>query len=289
MIQFEGPIKRTYVIMLAALVGGGVTFRVAVAWLGVHLKKESVRLREPLATVPAALGSWRKVGDDALLSEAMVEELGTPNYLSRHYALNGDPAQGVAEVHLAYYTGLIDTVPHVPDRCWGASGLIMSNPAHHVDVPVDVGAWESDSGTMNLATGLAYPAAWTTDPVTRRRKQVLLPVANGPWKMTLTGFQSPSRPGRRLFGAYFFIANGRLTPSPYEVRSLAFELNERFAYYCKVQVNAELPDTPDAEEVFSQLTSSLYQALVPEVMQRLPDWSEIERRESAPDGDPPQG
>jgi len=283
-IQFDGSIRRMYIVLLAALLGGGVAFRVAVAWLDVHLKKEPVAIRESLATVPVTLGSWQKVGQEAALSEAMVEELGTPIYLTRHYALNGDPLQGIAEVHLAYYTGLIDTVPHVPDRCWGASGLVMTMPAHAIDIPVDLGAWGADPELTNQATGAPYRVAWTTDPVTRRRKKILLPPADEPWKMTVTVFQSPSRPGTRLFGAYFFIANGRLTPSPYAVRSLAFELTDRFAYYCKVQMNAELPDTPDAEERFTALAGSLLQSLVPEVMRCLPDWSEVER--SGPRSDP---
>lgn len=282
MIRFDAGIKRTYVVLLASLVGSAVVFRLAVAQLDIHLKKEPVPLRQALASVPSAIGGWQKVGTDAALSEAMVEELGTPNYLSRYYAMEGDPAKGLAEVHLAYYTGLIDTVPHVPDRCWGASGMVMTTPAHPVDIPVDMAAWTPDDELKHSSTQEPYRVAWSIDPVTRRRERVLLPPAETPWKMTVTGFQSPGRAGRRLFGAYFFIANGRLTPSPYAVRSLAFELTDRFAYYCKVQVNADLPDTPDAEEQFSALTASLFQSLIPEVMKCLPDWSTIEGTTNPP-------
>ena len=27
------------------------------------------------------------------------------------------------QVHISYYTGTIDDVPHIPERCWYASGL----------------------------------------------------------------------------------------------------------------------------------------------------------------------
>jgi len=37
----------------------------------------------------------------------MVESLGTEKYLTRSYAIDGDPSKGVISLHLAYYTGMM--------------------------------------------------------------------------------------------------------------------------------------------------------------------------------------
>ena len=54
----------------------------------------------------------------------MLEELGTTNYISRVYRDGGaDNPQGTqVRLHIAYYTGTPDTVPHVPERCDTAGG-----------------------------------------------------------------------------------------------------------------------------------------------------------------------
>ncbi|MDA1008076.1 MAG: exosortase-associated EpsI family protein [Planctomycetota bacterium] len=278
MIRFQGSTRGVYFAVLGVLVIGAAVFRGGVYWLDIHLQKEAVLLRGPLSNIPASIGKWRKLGDDASLSEAMIEELGTPQYLSRYYARDGDASKGVAEVHLAYYTGLIDTVPHVPERCWGASGLVMTTLAHTIDIPLDASDWKPAEGIANHATGMGYPTAWTTDPVTKRRQRVLMPVPEEGWEMTVTAFKNSSNPKELLFGGYFFIANGRLTSSAYRVRNLAFELSERFAYYCKVQINARVPDGPNAEQQFAELSASILQSLLPELMLYLPDWSEVEAR-----------
>src|SRR5207253_2412975 len=76
---------------------------------------------------------------------AVVEELGTENFVTRVYAeklptgSTGRPR--ILQLHAAYYTGTIDTVPHVPDRCFvGAGWAIVGGPWVR-DVPLSTSGW----------------------------------------------------------------------------------------------------------------------------------------------------
>jgi hypothetical protein len=97
--------------------------------------------------------------------------------------------------------------------------------------------------------------------------------------MTLTTFQDRKGSRTEQLGGYFFIANGRCTPTTFGVRGLAFNMNDRFAYYCKVQLSARyaVGDTPSAVAFKAQSEDFLTQ-LLPHLMRRLPDWPAVERR-----------
>lgn len=85
----------------------------------VILDKRPVALRGPLQTLPPRLGGFTSQGDDPPLSDAAIESLGTRSYLLRTY--RRDDLRAV-NLHLAYYTGNPDTLPHIPDRCLVAAG-----------------------------------------------------------------------------------------------------------------------------------------------------------------------
>ena len=101
---------------------------------------------DAINTITTKLGRWKRVGLDSRLGEAMVESLGTRFYLDRQYAIDGNPANGVMTLHIAYYTGMIDAVPHVPERCWGAAGLNMVNQPAAILLPIDQSKWDLVSG-----------------------------------------------------------------------------------------------------------------------------------------------
>ncbi len=279
-MRFNPTIRVAFIALVALLLLSAVGFRAGVSRLNLYLRKEPVALREALDTIPTKLGRWKRIGVDSRLGEAMTESLGTKLYLDRQYALNGDPSKGVVLVHIAYYTGMVDAVPHVPERCWGAAGLAMVSQPQNVIVPVDRSQWGLTSGAKNQATGESYPVARVTDSVTRVEEKVLLPV--GETTMSVTVFQDEKTPTTRLVGGYLFIANGRMTPSPYVVRTYAFDLSSRSAYYCKVQFSAVLPSGDRALELWTEFASELLTELLPPLMRRLPDWSTIE---SAPTKD----
>jgi hypothetical protein len=279
-MQVDRSVRAAFIAGCAALAIGGVGFRAALAHLQVYLKKEPVSLREPLDSLPAALGSWKQVGKDSVFSDALIEELGTQNYLDRFYAVDGDPSKGLMQVHAAYYTGMIDAVPHIPERCWNANGMVMRGQPEVRPIGLDETGWDRTGGPIQPGSGQRYTLAEVRDPITRKSEMVALPL--GRMEMTVTAFQDPRAPKATALGGYLFIANGGVTPSALAVRNLSFKLSDRYAYYCKLQFSAQIPGTP--EEVlpkFDRMTAELLQQLLPHLMRCLPDWPAIERGESA--------
>jgi hypothetical protein len=276
-MRFARSIVPAYVALLATLAAGGLGLRAAMKSLDVYLRKEPVPLRADLGSIPTALGRWQKFGDDQLMDAAMVESLGTDKYLTRSYALDGDASKGVMMLHLAYYTGMIDTVPHIPERCWGAGGLVQLGEPVRMELDLPSMRAIPDAGPRNATTGEPYPFAEVTDPVTRVTDRVALPL--GESAMTLTTFQDRRSSRTEQLGGYFFVANGRCTPTTLGVRGLAFNMTDRFAYYCKVQLSARYPvgDTPSAVAFKAQAEDFLTQ-LLPHLMRRLPDWPAVEQR-----------
>ena len=96
--------------------------------------------------------------------------------------------------------------------------------------------------------------------------------------MTVSTFQEARSSRVEQLGGYMFIANGRVTPSTFGVRALAFNLTDRVAYYCKVQLSARYPvgDTPSSV-VFKAQAEDFLTQLLPHLMRRLPDWPSVER------------
>ena len=265
-------VRLAYAVAIGVLVLSALGFRGGVAALDLYLKKESVPLRRALSTVPPQLGRWRQVGTDGVFSAEIIESLGTTQYLDRSYALDGDPSKGVLSLHIAYYTGMIDTVPHVPERCWGAAGMVMTEQPREVALDVDTESWQCSDGPAS-PSGDPYPLAAVADPVTRRLENVHMPL--GTYDASVTEFQDRRDPSRRQVGGYFFVANGRTTPSAYVVRTYAFDLSNRYAYYCKVQVSGIFPSATSAKD-WSERAGDLLTHAMPHIMRCLPDWPEWE-------------
>jgi hypothetical protein len=278
-LRFEPSVRVLYAVLMVALVGGGLGLRAAMRALDVYLRKEPVPLRADLGSIPTRLGEWQKFGEDVVMDAAMVESLGTDRYLSRNYALGGDPSRGVISLHLAYYTGMIDTVPHIPERCWGAGGMIQSGDPERLELAIPSLEEVPADAPVNRATGQPYPMVRLADPVTRIEELVALPI--GSLAMTLTTFQDPRAARVKQLGGYMFLANGRCTPSTFGVRELAFDLTDRCAYYCKVQLSARYPDgDPPPRERFRRDAEDFLAHLFPHLMRRLPDWPTVERSEN---------
>jgi len=260
-------------LLAVVLVGSAIGFRVAAQALSVYLSKEPVELRAHFDTIPRRLGTWVSDTETRKLDAAMVEELGTELYLDRVYRDTAEPDRPDIAMHVAYYTGMIDAVPHVPDRCLVGAGFDDEGQPRNLPLPVDVDRWPRSDDLVNLATGETYRVAVRQDPVTRRRVQVPLPV--GEIALRTSTFRHPRQPGVTFLAGYFFIANGRIAVTPEQVKALAFRPQERYAYYCKVQFFAQGTDL--TEEAFIEAASDLLEDLLPELMACLPDWSVIER------------
>lgn len=272
-LRFDRSIRTGVIVVVIALVSSAVVFRGTVWALNIHLTKEAVPLERRLGLIPRELGRWQAVGEDQLLDEAIVAELGTQQYLNRAYAINGDPNRGVLQVHITYYTGMIDAVPHVPERCWTAGGLIAVGQ-ETIPLALDDSRFREDDGPPNKATGRPYRQVSVIDPITRRGRFVRLPVDD--LSLRVWEFQHGRSADQRLrqFAGYFFLANGRATPNPQLVRAWAFDNSTRHAYYAKIEFAAAGRDLTRDE--FMASATDLLEHLLPEVMRCLPDWAEVE-------------
>ena len=257
------------------LIFGAVGFRSAVRALNVYLKKEPVPLRSHFDNIAAKLGAWDMVGQSQKLSVEMIEELGTDLYLDRRY-LDTESRDGRwMSLHIAYYTGMIDAVPHVPDRCLVAGGFNARTTPANLPMTLRRRGWVEGPPS---ASGLRYPTVTFPDAITKAPVTVHLPL--GEFAIRTTEFSHDDMPDRRVFAGYFFVANGRYAVTPEQVKLLAFRKSERFAYYCKIQF-LTIGDKDFTVEDFVAQAARLTEELLPDLMRCLPDWPELEKTAAA--------
>ena len=278
--------------LLAALVLGlaAVGLNAATEALQVYFKKQPVPLRarldDPSNGVPGQLDSWVMVDEQNTLSPDVQHSLGTSEFIFRTYvdtaavptelaaaltaSLNEkDPAQAkdkqavvqkiqevaphaVLALNVTYYTGMVDTVTHIPERCMVADGFEPKNP---------------QSVTMALGT---KPDGSTRD----------IPVQF----FTFEDQTGRGRMNRHV--AYFFHCNGGYEPNPVAVRVKLQNLFERHGYYAKVEVMSDEPArrvvaadedakrSASAKQAQDSMARLLTQAL-PAVEKCLPDWAAV--------------
>lgn len=277
-MRFDRQATLAFVAACIVLGVSGIGFRFAIAHLNVHLRKMPVELREHFSRIPRHLGEWRAHGTDRALDATIEETLGTDQYLDRTYVRETEDKTIAMNLHVAYYTGIIDAVPHVPDRCMVAGGFVAQGQPFYVDLPMEIGGWEVDADHTHLSSGQPYPVVTFADRITGRPKQVRMPI--GEFRMRTTEFSLPSQPGARVFAGFFFIANGQVTASPYAIRALAFDRTDRYAYYCKIQFTM-IGDSDLDVASFSEHVADLAEQVLPEIMRCLPDWAEVEARQES--------
>ena len=249
-----------------------VGLNAAVNYLQLHFKKQPVELRRELATLPAELGPWKQVSLDQALEHEVEEQLGTKRYIFRDYVDERviDPAtiesfrdksnkersdlvnqlraahpKAVVRLSVTYYTGLVDTVAHVPDRCYVANG------------------YEPRPGENQFAKWPIKGA--TAEPI----------------EVRFINFDDQAgRSNMTQSVAYFFHVNGHYESSPLGVRTSLANLLERHGYYAKVETMTVVKSADDSAQVMTDFLSYA----VPEIEKMLPDWDAVQRGEvgSAP-------
>jgi hypothetical protein len=283
---FDRSARVALIVASLTLVVCGVVFQWIVQYYDVALLKLPVELREQFSTISRRLGDWSARGADRVIPDAVLEELGTEVYLDRVCVLDDDDAgRQAVNLHLAYYTGLIDAVPHVPDRCFVAGGATIIGQPENIPLPIDVSAWPvTDPPLLNLATSRPYRSMTYAHPVTGRTITVHMPLND--LELRTSVFRPKDDPEARMFAGYLFIANGRTTCRPEDIRLLAFDLRDRYSYFCKVQFTMIGTRMTTTEQFVAQV-SSLLEPLLPELMRCLPDWAEVERRDASTPSGPP--
>lgn len=275
--RFVRTVLAGAILLIGVMFTAAVGLQSTVAATEIALIKKPVEMRHNFFKLPRDIGSWTLIGEAEPLEKDVEDELGTDNYITRYYRdtrlPESDPA-AVASVHLAYYTGMIDTVPHVPDRCWVAGGVEPVD-ARTIDLVLDV----PDAESAAEGAGLVAPVQ-LADPVDGRQ-QVRLPGESVEVR-TFAGTDPESR--QFVSATYFFVANGSFYASPNQVRFLAFDMHDKYSYYCKVEVRfLKLTDPAEIE----QRTTVFLSEVLPEIMACLPDWTDVRAGRWPNDGAPP--
>lgn len=268
--------------------GAALGMKAAIDRYRIYLQKLPVYAEHGrvLRAVPAQTAGWVRVGADHEEASETLEVLGTENYLTRVYQEKTPPAGSkprALNVHLAYYTGMIDTVPHVPDRCLVGAGLSINGGPWVIPVPLKSDDWRSsdDAAPGEILHTTRLSNEWSTAGGGRR---INLPIGVSPEQpisIRVSEFGGIGRSaGQRYFAGYFFIANGGWVSSAEGVRFLAFNLTDDYAYYLKVQVGSSDVNSP---EELAQLAGSLLDDLLGEIMTCTPDWARVRNGDWPPD------
>lgn len=230
----------SFVVVAALLLLAGLSLNVTVQAMQLNFKKQPVDILvygKPLEQLPKSFGPWHMVAaGDQRLNEDVEHALGTSEYVFRVYldervlgkavieSLKTMDAQAQARaiwqyqnqtpaavVHFAmtYYTGLLDTVAHVPDRCYVADGYEPVNPREVT--------WKTPIGPLDL-------------------RYITFEDQSGAGKVS-----------RNV--AYFFQVNGKYKADPLAVRVELQNLLQRYGYYSKVELMTQRLDTAQAEKV----------------------------------------
>lgn len=265
-----------FVLALALLIGGAVGVRFAVGFLDIYLRKLPIEPASGLKfhSLPSEVPGWRRLGSDPPpLSAEVLEELGTSNYLSRVYVETDAPEDErprAMDVHLAYYTGMIDMVPHVPERCFVGGGMSISG-ASGVIVPVELDMERFPPAPFVDQDRHGLIRRGRTGP-TSDAPGVYVRMPRGLENLQLNVTRFLGDNGMVVHAGYFFIANGGLAPRATDVQNLAFNPQDEHAYFAKAQFTSADADSP---EELAAMAADFLNEMLPEIVRRTPDWISV--------------
>jgi hypothetical protein len=262
-----------FVIALLLLTSAAAGMSAAVHYFKISLKKLPIYAPEGrlLMSLPTETASWVMVNEHREKAE-VEKELGTSNYISRLYKLKApkDGKDAFLQFHAAYYTGMIDTVPHVPDRCFVAGGMQIGTILGNLPMSLSRETWTLDEDAPEKDKGHIYKVrldnTWSDRPGSKAR----LPRDAQDLRLRTMKFLADGKP---LYAGYFFITNGVTESYADLVRLRAFDLRSTYAYYMKVQFTSS--QVGSGEELV-ELSSGLLDELFGELMRCVPDWVEVE-------------
>lgn len=253
--------RPAFVVVAAILAAGALGLNVAVEAMQLHFKKQPVPLAKKLEALPGRIGHWVQVSKDEPLGHDIQEVLGTDVYIFRDYVdervvgsgsierfkdksaserkqlvgqIQMQQPNAVVSLALTYYTGLVDTVAHIPDRCIIADGY-------------------------EVKPGIGDEPQW---PIGKEGQTVDVRFLN---------FEDQAGRGRvDRSVSYFFHCNGAYTNSPIIVRKRLADLFQTYGYYAKIECMTLMKDSKASEQVMIDFLSST----LPEIEKLLPDWNQ---------------
>jgi len=254
------------VVLLVALVG----LQALIRQLGLVLIKKPIPLQRNLEELATTFGPYEVVKKHGKLPKAQEEVLGTTDYISwilHDTRLEKDEPGALIRLHIPYYTGQIDSVPHVPDRCFVAGGA-LPNLKQVMTARLDARHIRANgAGDPNAASALTQEGRW-----------VDLPHTSVP--LTIVRFASDANPELNYAVAYFFVANHDYVATPEGVRIKAFNPFDTHAYWAKVEV---MPYGVSDPEQTRRIVGEFLAYAMPEIMLCLPDWKSLKRNDKSPD------
>lgn len=261
--------------MAVAITASAAGVHTVVPMMGLHLQKMPIHPSSGLAltSLPEQTESWIKVRDRREPAE-VEEQLGTSNYITRLYR-ERKPANPerprFIELHAAYYTGMIDTVPHVPERCFVGGGMQLGSSPQSIPLDLDSTRWVRDPDVPE-ELGPIYRV--------RTPEGLHARLPRNPQDIRLRVSEYPVTDEESLYAGYFFIANGGHTDTANGVRLLAFKLQDDYAYYLKIQFNSS---TVESGEELAGMASSLLDELIGDILLCVPDWIDVQTGAYPPD------
>lgn len=272
----------SFVAAATVLAIGALTLNTSTQWLKLHFKKQAAPLRvhslsDPDDGIPSQLGSWMQVSVDQPIDPELEAQLKTKEYINRLYVntavigkaetaallkeTGADREEHLARLRMSYppptfitlmvtfNTGLVDTVTHIPENCYVASGYEPST-------------WE----VMHATCGK---------------------FADGtPRDVDYRFMQFEDQTGQDQLGVrvgYLFQVDGVYESSPYAVRRKLQNLFERYGYYAKVEMMTTEPQHGSSSFAAStqgatvDAMNNLLTALLPQLERCLPDWQALHR------------
>ncbi|HVT91118.1 MAG TPA: hypothetical protein VHD56_19855 [Tepidisphaeraceae bacterium] len=263
----SNPPKRSgkmtaFFVVGAILLVSAVGMSTATQYMHLHFRKLPVPLAKQLKELPDHFGPWVEVSIDEGLDHDVQDALATDKFIFRDYIDSRQVTQkeidqfkdktakerrmllaeirvrkplAVVNLGLTYYTGLADTVAHVPERCYVADGY--------------------EPTTYNIES-------WD-----------VLKDRPGDHKLRYIIFED-STPGRGSVTrnvAYFFNCNGLYMNDSIAVRMRLANLFEQYGYYMKVEVQTFNLSQQDSSRIMNDFLTYL----LPESEKCLPDWNKI--------------
>ena len=291
-----------FLAVVVFLVIAGLSAESVISYYRVVLLKYPLELRRGLTSLPERFGPLMEDGQpryelvfrEPRLHEDVEAELGTKEYISwsyRDHTKGADEPGSMIRLHVPYYTGTIDTVPHVADRCSVAGGATpISAKTHEIDL----------STVREVPTADESTGKQKTRYLARSKRGQRVRMASDTVPMRFVQFVAPKVPGTsdkvpdRIYTVgYFFVANDDYVATPEGVRAKAFDVWNRYAYYCKVEVIPGVarlnPRTGkpftfaniDDEEVARRVTEEFVSYVLPEITLCLPDMEAAEKADGA--------
>jgi hypothetical protein len=267
--------RGAFVAVVVVLCVSALGLNATVSFLQLHFKKRALPLAvrsliDPQEGMPVQVGDWLAVSTDQPVDPEIRQVLATDQYLFRDYVntrrwpreqmaslrslpasqydaalsqLEAQSPQSVLKVAITYYTGLADTVAHIPERCYVADGFNVSQ-------------YE----TKRAVCG-SYPNG--------KPREV---------SFRLIHFEDQTARGRVARDvAYLFHVDGEYESDSLAVRNRMASLTERYGYYAKVEVMTTAPPGRGQEQDTLNVDAMVdfFTAALPQLEKRLPDWRRV--------------